>query len=205
VPKFCDHPVEKLRREQRPPKGERSGAKLQWRRARRSAPTSTRRSRTALAGSEKCVAGSRARTAASASRFAASSAIVSNAFAWCFRKLDGSTWPLRVLAGHTQPSRGFPAASQPDSRTERTRGVMGIARRADAVLPRVTSNTPLRPLTQVTLSQQSRNHSSGRVPMSANIEAIEARGSVTGCKICRLFIRGYDALATAFARKYFDF
>jgi hypothetical protein len=130
-------------------------------RARRSSPASTRRSRIAPGASGNVCKAQKGRVGFSF-RFAASSAIVSNAFAWCFRKLDGSTWPLRVPAGHTQPSCGFPVASHRDSRTARTRGVMGITRRADAVLPRATSNAPLRPFTHVRSSQRSRKHSSGR-------------------------------------------
>ena len=103
--------------------------------------------------------------------------MILNAFACCLRRLDGSTWPLRVCAGHTKPSSGFPAASQRDPSTARTRGVIGITLRAAAVLPCVTSIAPLRPLSHVTFSQHKRKHSSGRVPVSASTVAIDASGS----------------------------
>ena len=56
--------------------------------------------------------------------------------------LDGSMWPLIVGAGQTQPSTGFPARSQRPSSVLLTLGVMGITRRAAAVLPCVTSRVP---------------------------------------------------------------
>ena len=60
---------------------------------------------------------------------------------------------LRSLCGDVvlttpTPCCSFPAARHRDSRTARTPGVMGITRRTEAVLPRVISNTPLRPFTQ---------------------------------------------------------
>jgi hypothetical protein len=83
----------------------------------------------------------------------------------------------KAFAAHTQPSCGFLAEFQRDSRTSRTRGVIGITRRAAAVLPRVINSAPSRPLTQVTSSHPSRKHSSGRIPVSARTEATEASGS----------------------------
>jgi hypothetical protein len=109
--------------------------------------------------------------------FAASLAINSNALAWCFLKLETSTCPLRVVAGQIQPSSGFPASSHRHSSMDLTRGVIGRTRRAAAVLPWTTKSVPWRPFTQVTASQDSRKHSSGRIPVSANTEAVEARGS----------------------------
>jgi len=53
--------------------------------------------------------------------------------ACCFLRLEWSICPLIVGAGHSQPSRGFPAASQRHSRTARTLGVNGSARRAAAL------------------------------------------------------------------------
>src|ERR1017187_6675986 len=67
----------------------------------------------------------------------------------CFFRLDASMCPLKVGAIHTQHSNGRPAASQRVSRIVLTLGVIGSTRRAAAVFPCVTSNVPLRPLTQV--------------------------------------------------------
>ena len=49
--------------------------------------------------------------------------------------------------------------------------------RAAAVLPRITIGTPLRPLAHVMASHRGRKHYSGRMPVSANTVAIDARGS----------------------------
>src|SRR5262249_54946185 len=63
--------------------------------------------------------------------------------------LDPSTCPLCVDAGHIQPSDSLPAAAQRCSRRERTLGVIGKTRLAEAVLPCVTSNVPFLPFTHV--------------------------------------------------------
>jgi hypothetical protein len=91
--------------------------------------------------------------------------------------LFDSTWPLRVLAGQTQSSSGLPAAIHRVSSIARTRGVIGSTRRAQAVFPCLTSRAPFRPLSHVTYSQRIRKHSSGRIPVSAKTEAIQASGS----------------------------
>jgi hypothetical protein len=79
--------------------------------------------------------------------------------------------------GHTQPSEGFPAASQRVWRMFLTLGVIGSTRRAAAVFSCVTSRVPCRPLTQLIESQQSRKHSSGRIPVSQSTAAMEPTGS----------------------------
>jgi len=57
------------------------------------------------------------------------------AFRCCFLVLDGSMWPLIVAARQTQSSTRLPARSQRVSSVLLTLGVMGITRRAAAVLP----------------------------------------------------------------------
>ena len=79
---------------------------------------------------------------------------LAKARACCFLRLEWSTWPFLVGADHTQPNAGFCACSQRVSRTNRTRGVIGITRRAAMVLPAVTSSVPFLPLSQFKFSQR---------------------------------------------------
>src|SRR5438270_9514203 len=66
-----------------------------------------------------------------------------NALACCFFRLEWSMCSLLVGAGHAHPSDGFPAAFQRDSRTARTLGAIGSARRAGAVFLCVLNGLPL--------------------------------------------------------------
>jgi len=74
----------------------------------------------------------------------------------CFFKLEWSMCPVLVGAHQIQPCDGLPEAIQRDSKTLLTRGAIGRTRRAAAVLPRVTSKLPLRPLAQLISSHRNR-------------------------------------------------
>lgn len=109
--------------------------------------------------------------------FWACSATILKVRACCFLSVLGSTWPLPVGAAHIQPSRGLPARSQWVSRMTLTLGDIGSTLRAAAVFPWVTSIEPCLPFIQVTDSHRSLKQSSGRIPESTRIVAIEASGS----------------------------
>jgi hypothetical protein len=178
---FCAHPAEKSRPEPRPRTGERSATKLLSRRAKQSAPASTRRNRTVPAASKKCVAESRAQTGASASHFASrplppSSRTLSHGASAGLTARRGRCACLRAIPIHPVVSQRPPIAIRElieraaswESRDEPMPSC--LAPQAERRCARFT---------HVTLSQQSRKHSSGRIPVSANMQAIEASGSAT--------------------------
>jgi hypothetical protein len=58
-----------------------------------------------------------------------------------------------------------------------TRGAIGITLRAAAVFPRVTQQRAVAPIEPGHILPPRRKHSSGRMPVSANMDATGARGS----------------------------
>lgn len=107
-------------------------------------------------------------------------------------------------AGHTKPSSAFLAASQRASRMALSRGVIGITRRAAAVLPSVTSSVPFRPFVHVTFSLEACGTHRGGARIVERGGHVRQQGRGAAKITSKLFLTD-DPLTTLFASKHLYF
>ena len=81
--------------------------------------------------------------------------------------------------------RAFTAAFQRDSSTARTRGVMGMTRRAAEVLPCVTSNAPFRPVQEPPYLRGCLHLITCRCPANTPRPSVDNRSGMRRCDECR--------------------